>query len=217
MIEHDDFLSDLSVRLYLRGDVFRHHQDVFLARHGADVRGTVVEVGAEPGYGLARHFPGADRYVSTNLVGGVDARLDLTALGLADGAVDTLVCVSVLEHVDDLDAAVDELARVLAPGGRLLLTVPFLYPVHDTHDVWRVTPTALGAMLARRGLRVDTLVGLGGRLATLAALLQRPRGVWSPRYAPQKLAGLALVALLGRRDQPDDSPLGTGIRATRPA
>jgi hypothetical protein len=46
-------------------------------------------------------------------------------------------------------------------------------------------------------------------------LLQRPRGVWNLRYAPQKLAGLALVALLGRRDQPDDAPMGCGVVATR--
>ena len=46
-------------------------------------------------------------------------------------------------------------------------------------------------------------------------LLQRPRGVWSLRYAPQKLLGLVLVALLGRRDQPDDAPMGTGVVARR--
>jgi SAM-dependent methyltransferase len=213
VIEHEGFLSDLSVGLYLRGDVFRHHQDRFLARHGAGRTGLVLEVGGERDYGLARHFPDADRYVLSNLDGDTDARLDLTRLGLADGSVQTVVCVSVLEHVDDLRAALAELGRVLAPGGTLLLTVPFLYPVHDRHDVWRVTPDAWPALL---GDEFDVEVtSLGGRLATLAMLLQRPRGVWSLRYAPQKLAGLALVALLGRRDQPDDSPLGAGVVATR--
>jgi hypothetical protein len=64
---------------------------------------------------------------------------------------------------------------------------------------------------------VDEQIGLGGRIATLAALLQRPKGVWNRRYALQKLVGLPLVALLGRFDQPDDSPLGTALLATRPA
>ena len=213
MIEHDGFLSDLSLGLYLRGDVFRHHQDVFLARHGTGRRGLVLEIGGERGYDLGRHFPDAHRYVLTNLGGDVDACLDLTRLGLADGSVSTVVCVSVLEHVDDLGAALAELTRVVAPGGTLVVTVPFLYPVHDRHDVWRVTPDAW-PMLLGEGFDVE-VTRLGGRLAALAMLLQRPRGVWNLRYAPQKLLGLVLVALLGRRDQPDDAPLGTGVVAVR--
>ena len=209
----DDFLSDVSLRLYLRGDVFRHHQDLFLARNGAGRTGTVVELGAERGYDLRRHFPDAGRYLCTNLDGDTDARLDLTRLGLADASVSTAVCVSVLEHVDDLPAAVAELGRVVAPGGTLLLTVPFLYPVHDRHDVWRVTPDAWPDVLGEE-FDVRSVIKLGGRLATLAMLLQRPRGVWTPRYAPQKLLGLA-VALMARWDQPDDSPLGTGVVAVR--
>jgi len=212
--ETDDFLSDLSVRLYLKGDVFRHHQDRFLARHGSGRTGLVLEAGGERAYGLARFFPAADRYLVTNLKGDTDIRLDLTGLGVADGALDTVVCVSVLEHVDDLPTALAEITRVLAPGGTLLLTVPFLYPVHDTHDVWRVTPTAWSDLLGE-GYEVEAVTKLGGRIATLAMLLQRPRGVWTLRYAPQKLLGLPLVALLGRRDQPDDAPMGTGVVARR--
>lgn len=214
VIDPDAFLSDLSLRLYLRGDVFRHHQDAFLARHGVGRTGLVVEVGGERGYDIARHFPGASRYVLSNLDGDTDAHFDLTRLGVADGSVDTVVCVSVLEHLDDLPAAVAELRRVVAPGGVLVLTVPFLYPVHDRHDVWRVTPDAWPAVLGDE-FDVEVTTRLGGRIATLAMLLQRPRGVWSLRYVPQKLLGLALVAVLGRRDQPDDSPLGTGVVARR--
>jgi 2-polyprenyl-6-hydroxyphenyl methylase / 3-demethylubiquinone-9 3-methyltransferase len=45
----------------------------------------------------------------------------LEALPLADGSVDAAVAADVLEHVPDLPAAARELARVLRPGGRLLL------------------------------------------------------------------------------------------------
>jgi len=212
--ESDDFLSDISVRLYLRGDVFRHHQDRFLARHGSGRTGLVVEMGGERGYGLGRFFPDADHYLLTNLQGDTDVRLDLTRLGVADASLDTVVCVSVLEHVNDLPAALAELTRVLAPGGTLLLTVPFLYPVHDTHDVWRLTPSAW-PMLLGDAFEVEAVTRMGGRIATLAMLLQRPRKTWTLRYTPQKLLGLVLVALLGRRDQPDDAPMGTGVVARR--
>jgi SAM-dependent methyltransferase len=41
-----------------------------------------------------------------------------------DGAFDTIAILDVIEHVADERAVLGELARVLAPGGRLLLTTP---------------------------------------------------------------------------------------------
>jgi SAM-dependent methyltransferase len=54
--------------------------------------------------------------------GGVDyVRADATALPMGDGSFDAAVACLVFEHLDDLDGAVAEVARVLAPGGRFLL------------------------------------------------------------------------------------------------
>ena len=44
-----------------------------------------------------------------------------TSLCLRDGSVDAAVACLVFEHIDDVDAAIAEVARVLAPGGRFLL------------------------------------------------------------------------------------------------
>lgn len=52
-------------------------------------------------------------------------RQDVTALGFADARFDCLVSLDVLEHVPDHRAALREFSRILAPGGRLVLTVPF--------------------------------------------------------------------------------------------
>ena len=49
---------------------------------------------------------------------------DATRMPFASGAVATAVANSVLEHIEDLDAAVAEIGRVLAPSGRLLITAP---------------------------------------------------------------------------------------------
>jgi 2-polyprenyl-3-methyl-5-hydroxy-6-metoxy-1,4-benzoquinol methylase len=55
----------------------------------------------------------------------VDLRqASLFELPFADGEFAALVCMSVLEHLRDLDAALTELARVIAPGGRLVLGSP---------------------------------------------------------------------------------------------
>ena len=46
-------------------------------------------------------------------------------------AYDVVVCEQVLEHVPDLDRALDTLARIVKPGGRLVIGVPvFLPPLH---------------------------------------------------------------------------------------
>lgn len=55
---------------------------------------------------------------------------DITALGFADACFDAVASLDVLEHVPDYAAALREFARVLRPGGHLLLCVPYL-PAHD--------------------------------------------------------------------------------------
>jgi len=51
---------------------------------------------------------------------------DATDIPLADGQVDIVIATDLLEHFIDPPALVDELARVLRPGGRLLASVPNL-------------------------------------------------------------------------------------------
>jgi len=55
---------------------------------------------------------------------------DVTALHFADAQLDVVASLDVLEHVPDYAAALREFARVLRPGGRLLLCVPFM-PGHE--------------------------------------------------------------------------------------
>jgi SAM-dependent methyltransferase len=53
-------------------------------------------------------------------------RLDLQAMDLPDASLDVVLSPHVLEHVPDTDRALGEIARVLAPKGRLYLQVPVL-------------------------------------------------------------------------------------------
>ena len=108
----------------------------------ADAAGRVLEIGAGTGANLAHLSPAAVeslvlvepsapmRARLVRHVGKLQDRLPADtrvvdgsagALHVVNGTVDTLVSTLVLCSVPDLDAAVTELRRVIAPGGRLLL------------------------------------------------------------------------------------------------
>ncbi len=53
-----------------------------------------------------------------------DLVTDLRRAGVRDGIVDWIFCSHVLEHVVELDACLDEMARMLAPGGLAWIQVP---------------------------------------------------------------------------------------------
>jgi SAM-dependent methyltransferase len=86
------------------------------------------------------------------------AQADLAALPLPDAAVDLAVCGLALAHVVDLDGAIAELARVLAPGGRLVISV--LHPF-QAYLGWQAPFEASG----RRGFVREHTHGHGDYLA----------------------------------------------------
>ncbi len=74
--------------------------------------------------------------------------LDITTMNL-DGKYDLILCLNVLEHVYDFQTAIQNLHRALKDGGRLVVAVPFAFPMHDEpHDYYRYTEFALRRMLA---------------------------------------------------------------------
>ena len=71
---------------------------------------------------------------------GVSVVGDLASLPLLSNAVDGILCEMVLEHVQQAQAALGEFRRVLKPGGRMYVAIPFLWPYHASpHDYWRWT------------------------------------------------------------------------------
>lgn len=99
---------------------------------------------------LREYFPGR-KYIGCDMRPGpgVDRVEDLGELTLADGTASTVVCVETLEHVFEVRRAADELMRVLAPGGIMLVTTPFDFRLHDyPSDYWRLTPSCMARLFA---------------------------------------------------------------------
>lgn len=84
---------------------------------------------------------------------------DLRALDFEDGRFDLVVCFEVIEHVTDPSTVLDELVRVLASGGLLLISSPNrgVYPAGNAHHLHEYTPAELEAELSARLVNVALL------------------------------------------------------------
>jgi SAM-dependent methyltransferase len=114
---------------------------------------------------LLAALPGVEQLIETdiNFAGG-RARVSskqvffgssLTDIPLVDHTIDFILCTEVLEHIPNDQKALDELARVLAPEGWLLISVPTPPAVPDReHAREGYKPADLQRMLEARGFDV---------------------------------------------------------------
>jgi SAM-dependent methyltransferase len=150
----------------------------------------------------------------------------LEQLPVPDESFDAVLNTQVLEHVADPGQVASELLRVLVPGGRLWLTAPLTWPLHEEpYDFWRFTSHGLRHVLERSGFRIERLEPRGGYFSALATVLAgapywtgpAPRGEWLRR--PVALAlhlTSGLVRRLDRLDGQRSLTLGYACVAVRP-
>lgn len=69
---------------------------------------------------------------------------DITQSSFQDESFDAIVMLEVLEHVVNPIGAASEVLRLLKPNGQLILSTPFIFPLHDRpHDFFRYTKYGL--------------------------------------------------------------------------
>ncbi|MBN2564523.1 MAG: class I SAM-dependent methyltransferase [Candidatus Eisenbacteria bacterium] len=137
------------------------------------------------------------------------AQATAEALPVAGESLDVVLALDLLEHIEDDEAAVKELGRVLRPGGILVVAVPALPELWSEHDealdhVRRYRGKRLRRLLLQAGLRVEKLSPLIlALLAPIAGLraLQRliPRKKDTPETAfiipPRVINNLLILTL----------------------
>jgi SAM-dependent methyltransferase len=139
--------------------------------------GTLLEVGG--GTSMLRDLieeeaPGI-HYVSsdiapTNVTAVV---LDGTDLPMRKASIDVVLALEVLEHVPDPRKMLLEFDRVLKSGGVVILTVPFMYGLHDFRDYYRYTPLGLETLLAGSRLELRETKLRGGTFVTATGLFKQ--------------------------------------------
>jgi SAM-dependent methyltransferase len=145
-------------------------RDAAVARWAATLaaESAVLDIGAAsmkygPLFGHCRYLAQDHPDVPYAPPGAEIIRSDITSIPLPDGSMDAVLCTEVLEHVEQPLAALDEIARLLRPGGQLLLSVPSACRVHraPTHYYGGYAPDFFERSLPARGLRLDALDPIG--------------------------------------------------------
>lgn len=134
-------------------------------------RGRLLDAGAGRGAYREMLTPLCDRYESLDVTDAYhpDYVADLQDTKLPGEQYDTIFCTQVIHHLPDPARAIAEMARMLKPGGRLILSVPHLAWLHnEPHDYWRFTPHSLRVLLDRAGLAPVRIEKLGGLVCFLA-------------------------------------------------
>ena len=136
-------------------------------------------------------------------------RVDVVATAyevpLPDGHAGTVLLSEVLEHLERPGDAMDECFRLLQPGGHVIVTTPFFWPVHDERDFFRYAPGGLRYLFESAGFEVVELVPLGGAWTTISlelgyALERFRRGAAAPVVDGMTVAAQWLAERLERLD-----------------
>lgn len=185
-----------------------------LAPRLVNATGLILDLGCgyQPYRGL---MPKAGRYVAFDRPGAtrMDVGGDAQRLPFRSGVADHVLCTQVIEHVPEPASVLGEIARVLKPGGRLVLTAPLTWGLHgEPYDYYRYTPYSLGRLAEQSGLdvvEIEPTCGLWATLAqrvvdTIISTYAKDRSVatvtlLSALLVPVQWAGYGLDRLIGPR------------------
>lgn len=132
--------------------------DKYLRKYSIFLKGALYDLGCGEQPHKDFFLQHADSYVGVDWWEGDGARrpeiiADLNQrLDIPSEAADSVVSLSVLEHLCEPQAMLNEAFRILKPGGAMILQVPWQWWIHEApHDYFRYTPYALRYMFGKAG------------------------------------------------------------------
>lgn len=193
----------------------------------------VLDAGSGDGH-WRDHLPRDIRYVGIDLGVGdknvdysqLSAKANLEALPLRNASFDAAISIQVLEHMKRPWLVLDELSRVIKPGGVLFLSCPQGEPQHQVpYDFFRYTAFGLRSLLEDRGFAIDFLIPQKGDFAKLETDVTHAARAMSSRGPVARAASVYIRALwkihaplfrsLDKWPELQKNPIGHFVRARR--
>lgn len=140
-----------------------------LADHNSSGHPVVLDVGCG-------NKPYADLFVNCEYIGmdSIDSGSkpdivgDAQKLPCEDESVDIVFCTQVIEHLPRPWLLFEEAFRVLRPGGKLIITAPFVWPLHEVpHDFFRFSRYGLQSLTLHSGFILNLIKSDGGDWAQI--------------------------------------------------
>jgi len=194
------------------------------ARVGAGSEVLTVGAGGEVGALLAEHAR-RNGFAVTSL--DIDERYapditgDICTHDFGGRTFDVIVLSEVLEHVRAPHLAVENIRAALRDGGRLILTVPFLFPIHERpHDYYRYTRYGLEYLLrdfsdVRIGERNSWAEAINALAPRMVVDKNRGARLVAPLFVLAAFVKLPLALLLGRLVRTDLMTTGYVVTASK--
>lgn len=133
-------LASIYSRNPARRKITRAKLDKFLSEHASEKKTLDIGRGNSP---YARYFPNS---IGMDVVRckDIEVMADAHVLPFKDESFEVILATEVLEHLKEPQKAIDEMRRVLKPGGKSVLSTRFIFPLHETpHDYYRFTKYGL--------------------------------------------------------------------------
>lgn len=148
------------------------------AAQSVAVGSRVLDAGAGdcPYRGFFKHteYESADFcQVEGSLYGEITYICDLGSIPVEDNRYDLVLCTQVMEHLPEPDVVLQELFRVLKPGGTIWVSAPLFYPEHQIpYDFYRYTQYGMKHKLEHAGFSIQRSQWLEGYYGTLSFQLE---------------------------------------------
>jgi SAM-dependent methyltransferase len=173
--------------------------DYLLNAFSLEMHGAVVDFGGKRQNKRGSFNPPEDQadtwwYINLELTTKPDIFADVAAVPLPNESADVILCTEVLEHIQHPQICVNEIWRILKPGGLAFVSVPFMYPVHaDPFDFQRFTDTGLQTMFG--GFRTVEIIPMGGYLGVMGLFTELGLGGIKGQQIHKKMLRRLLTAL----------------------
>ncbi|NPA44137.1 MAG: methyltransferase domain-containing protein [Chlorobi bacterium] len=153
------------VKQYFRKSCRRQHLDKLLKKYKDEYFGIVLDIGGRDRGAFKKPKNKVEKWIFADIEKKhkPDIVLDIANMNnIETESINVINAIELFEHVEKINLGIKECYRVLKPNGKLIISVPFLFPVHaDPYDFQRWTNTKWINELKNVGFKVEVIEVMG--------------------------------------------------------